>query len=83
MPKWDDDVVTLSSGDEVDMKPDPDEKLMMEQMGFSKFTAKWQTELEEKEVEVKEERPTFRWDVFISDHLLHMKPVEIYRSLYH
>jgi len=60
MPKWENDVVTLSSGDEEDMKPDPDEKLMMEQMGFSKFTAKWQTELEEKEVEVKEERPTFR-----------------------
>ena len=42
------------------MKPDPDEKLMMEKMGFTNFTAKWQTELEEKEVEVKEERPTFR-----------------------
>jgi len=60
MPKWEDDVVTLSSGDEEEMKPDPDEKLMMEKMGFTNFTAKWQTELEEKEVEVKEERPTFR-----------------------
>ena len=40
----------------------PDEKLMMEKMGFSNFTAKWQTNLEEKEeVEVKEERHTFRF----------------------
>ena len=78
MSKCENDVVTLSSGEEVirylitnlqsfvfaiakeDMKPDPDEKLMMEKMGFANFTAKWQTELEEKEVEVKEERPTFR-----------------------
>lgn len=44
----------------------PDEKLMMEKMGFSNFTAKWQTNLEEKEeVEVKEERHTFRFEVFI------------------
>merc|ERR1719234_46692 len=33
---------------------------MMEKMGFANFTAKWQTELKEKEVEGKEERPTFR-----------------------
>ena len=30
---------------------DPNEKLMMEKMGFSNFTAKWQTELEEDETE--------------------------------
>ena len=48
----------------------PDEKLMMEKMGFSNFTAKWQTNLEEKEeVEVKEERHTFRFEVFISAQL--------------
>ena len=47
----------------------PDEKLMMEKMGFSNFTAKWQTNWEEKEeVEVKEERHTFRFEIFISDH---------------
>jgi len=63
MPKREEeeDVVTLSSGGEEEEEIGPDEKLMMEKMGFSNFTAKWQTNLEEKEeVEVKEERHTFR-----------------------
>ena len=41
---------------------DPDSKLMMEQMGFAQFTAKWQNnKWEEEEMEVKEEKPTFRF----------------------
>ena len=49
---------------------DPDEKLMKEKMGFSKFTAKWQNNLEEnEEVNVKEEeRPTFWFEIFIFDY---------------
>jgi len=59
MPKLEEDVVTLSSGGEEEFM-DPDEKEMLDKMGFAKFTAKWQTEWEEEEVEVKEERPAFR-----------------------
>ena len=43
---------------------------MKEQMGFSNFTAKWQTNLDEKDggeggwrMEVKEESSTFRFEV--------------------
>ena len=36
---------------QVEVEIDPDEKLMMEKMGFSNFTVKWQTELEEDETE--------------------------------
>ena len=44
------------------MELDPEEKLMQEQMGFSNFTASWQTKLDEKEeeVEMKEEMLSYR-----------------------
>jgi len=63
MPKGEEhEVVTLSSGEEEELELDPEKKLMQEHMGFSNFTAKWQTALDEKEeeVEMKEERPSFR-----------------------
>ena len=52
---------------EEELELDPEKKLMQEHMGFSNFTAKWQTALneEEEEVEMKEERPSFRFKVFI------------------
>ena len=52
------------------MELDPEEKLMQEQMGFSNFTASWQTKLDEKEeeVEMKEEMLSYRCEDFLSDH---------------
>ena len=46
---------------QVEVKIDPDEKLIMEKMGFSNFTAKWQTELEGDETE--------RWIKSVEDTL--------------
>ena len=58
---------------------DPDSKLMMEQMGFAQFTAKWQNnKWEEEEMEVKEEKPTFRFSFLTS--VAHNQTIAAYRK---
>ena len=37
-----------------------EEQAMMDMMGFSDFKAKWTTKVEEEEMEIKDERPTYR-----------------------
>ena len=62
---------------------DPDEKEMMDKMGFAKFTAKWQNgKWEEEEVEVKEERPTFRFEVFIADYSSLLQSIVAHRETF-
>ena len=65
---------------------DPDSKLMMEQMGFAQFTAKWQNnKWEEEEMKVKEEKPTFRFS-FLTEccsviPLLHIEKIHLFPNI--